>query len=167
MNSDEIQRIDSLRALTAAVARLDRQAPADVAFHARVALGGNFSTHFLSGALRLMLRERGIEATVFEAPFDQWEPMLLDPASPLAAFRPDVTVLVLTRRGAPDNLPARAEAAASGRTVVVWTEPVDGETSLGPVWEQMAPDPWFAARYWETAALPFHPDLTPRVAKFA
>jgi FkbH-like protein len=171
------RQIRSLRELQSAVARLEA-IPAEslrsaAELPARVAVLANFSTQFIAGAMRLALLHRSVLADVYEAPFDQWERLLLDPESELSRFRPEVTLLLLTGRDAAPDLDTRvrsvlekARGAGLKRIVVVRTEPHPQDLSLAAVEGKAAPSPWFAERFWSTAKLPFHPDHTWSVTRF-
>ena len=174
---DTTRQIRSLRELQSAVARLEALPAASLHsvadLPARVAVLGNFSTQFIAGAMRLALLHRSVLADVYEAPFDQWERLLLDPESELIRFRPEVTLLLLTGRSATPDLDERVESAldkarAAGlkRVVVVRTEPHPQDLSLAALEVLLAPSPWFAERFWSTAKLPFHPNHTWYVARF-
>ena len=65
----------------------------------RVAIAGNCTLAPSITALRLQLLCRGIEATTWEAPFDQWAIQLASPESELYGFAPSVVVLHLSSLG--------------------------------------------------------------------
>jgi FkbH-like protein len=170
------RQIRTLRELQSAVAQLeafpDSSLRGIAEFPARVAILGNFSTQFVAGSMRLALLHRSVLADIFEAPFDQWERLLLDPDSELFDFCPDVTLLLLTSLDAASNLDARVESAVRKaqttglkRIVVVRTEPHAQDLSLAPVAAMVSPSAWFAERFWLTAKLPFHPDHTGPVVR--
>jgi FkbH-like protein len=171
------RHIRSLRELQSAVAHLEKIPAASLRsvaeLPARVAVLGNFSTQFIAGAMRLALLHRSVLADVYEAPFDQWERLLLDPESELSRFRPDVILVLLTDRSATPDLDTRVSSALDKarigglkRIVVVRTEPHSQDLSVAAVEAALAPSPWFAERFWSTAKLPFHPDHTWHVARF-
>jgi len=171
------REIRSLRELQRAVARLNELPAASLRsiapLPARVAVLGNFSTQFIADALRLALLHRSVLAEVYEAPFDQWERLLLDPEAELFRFRPEVTLLLLTGLNSTPDLDSRVEAALDKarvagltRVVVVRTEPHPKDLTLTAVETLRMPAPWFAERFWVTAKLPFHPDHTGYVARF-
>ncbi|GAA3816084.1 HAD-IIIC family phosphatase [Sphaerisporangium flaviroseum] len=61
----------------------------------RVAVAATFTAESVAPLLRLFLLRAGIAAELHVCPFDQAEVQLADPGSGLAAFRPDVTLLLL------------------------------------------------------------------------
>lgn len=61
----------------------------------RVAVAATFTAEAVAPLLRLFLVSAGIAAELHVCPFDQAEVQLADPGSDLAAFRPDVTLLLV------------------------------------------------------------------------
>jgi len=62
----------------------------------RLALTGNYSTQFLARGFPVALAARNFAAEVYESPYNQWRPELLETASPLYAFAPTHVILALT-----------------------------------------------------------------------
>ena len=62
----------------------------------RLALAGNYSTQFLARGFPVALAARNFAAEVYESPYNQWQPELLEPSSPLHAFGPTHVILALT-----------------------------------------------------------------------
>ena len=60
----------------------------------RIAIVGTCSVQFFSSALRYVLHERGIEAEIFEGPYDGINAEVLNPQSRLYDFNPDVVILI-------------------------------------------------------------------------
>lgn len=58
---------------------------------------------------------RRIRTKIYEAPFNQWEAELIDPASGLARFRPDVVLLTLTSLSLPFHNPSLSPQALADR----------------------------------------------------
>ena len=88
-------------------------------------LGGRASTALLAPLLRLACFREGIAVELYEGDYDHWQQDILDPASGLYTFRPDVVLLTTHWRDA--ELPVHAtdpEAAVAGvvqRWVGLWT----------------------------------------------
>ncbi len=61
----------------------------------KLAVLGNSATQFLSASLQGYARLEGLNLSVFDAPFDQIDAQLLDPASETWSFAPDVILLYL------------------------------------------------------------------------
>ena len=86
----------------------------------RVALLASHTVDHLVPGIRVAALARRLALEVEVAPYGQYRQALLDPASPLEAFRPQVVVLALDARDAPIELPLdapadRAEAAVQAR----------------------------------------------------
>jgi FkbH-like protein len=64
----------------------------------RVAVLGSYTTTYLARLLRLVSARRGIDLDVYECGFGLFRQELLDPASGLHAFAPDVVVLAVDAR---------------------------------------------------------------------
>jgi len=62
----------------------------------RLALTGNYSTQFLARGFPLALAAHDFAADVYESPYNQWRPDLLDDHSALYAFAPTHVVLALS-----------------------------------------------------------------------
>jgi FkbH-like protein len=62
----------------------------------RLAVTGNYSTQFLARCLPLALAARNFAADVYESPYNQWRPELLEASSPLHAFAPTHIIVALT-----------------------------------------------------------------------
>jgi FkbH-like protein len=62
----------------------------------RLAVTGNYSTQFLARGLPLALAARNFAADVYESPYNQWRPELLEARSPLHAFAPTHIIVALT-----------------------------------------------------------------------
>ncbi len=72
-----------------------RKLPKTAAPHpVRVALLGDCALQQTRSLLEVLLRRSGVEAEVFEAPFDTIDPLVLDPDSALYQFKPDFVVFV-------------------------------------------------------------------------
>jgi FkbH-like protein len=67
---------------------------------ARVAVLGSTTTSQLTAFLDLFLFARNIEAELYEAPYGTFRQEILDPASDLHRFRPQIVFLATTRRDA-------------------------------------------------------------------
>jgi len=177
-------------------------------YQARVALAANFSTQLLSTALELGLFRHSVAASIYEAPFDQWEISLLDQNSELHRSKPDVIILMLSTLGLMfregrnvqefvGRLKAtvqRAKQISAAPIIVTLPEPIWEDldpTGWGHCWHnqikttmmtELANDcllldlepiireagsrRWYAERYWIMGKLPFHPNETPRLARY-
>ncbi|HXX03711.1 MAG TPA: hypothetical protein VEJ37_05200, partial [Xanthobacteraceae bacterium] len=62
----------------------------------RLALTGNYSTQFLARGFPVALAARNFAAEIYESPYNQWRPEILEAASPLHAFAPTHIILALT-----------------------------------------------------------------------
>ena len=62
----------------------------------RLAVTGNYSTQFLARGFPLAMAARNFAAQLYESPYNQWRPELLEASSPLYAFAPTHIVLTLT-----------------------------------------------------------------------
>ncbi len=65
---------------------------------AKVAFLGSYTTTYLARLVRLVAASRGIELEMLETGYAQYERELLDPASSLHAFAPDIVVLAVDAR---------------------------------------------------------------------
>jgi FkbH-like protein len=74
--------------------RARRRTPTSTTDPVRVALLGDCALQQLRALLELLLEMSGVEATVFDAPFDTIDPQVLDPKSELNCFHPDFVVFV-------------------------------------------------------------------------
>lgn len=70
------------------------QATAESPSPIKVAITGTPSTQLLAQYLQTTLRREGLKPTLFDAPYDQIKPMLLDANSLLYRSRPDVIVVI-------------------------------------------------------------------------
>jgi FkbH-like protein len=93
---------DDFTAWDAASRVLERvgMAPESVRRHVRVAVLGTYTTAYLARLLRLVGAARGIDIACYEGGYDQLRQEVLDPASGLAQFEPDVVVLAVDARAA-------------------------------------------------------------------
>jgi FkbH-like protein len=132
-----------LPALLGALDRLDASALSRAKLRStRIALLGNCTLRHLGLAMRASLLAEGILAEIWEAPFDQWHTLVLDPASELHRFQPAFVLLYLgslglTRSGtetANDILPLLDEClgtlARSSTAKVILVEPESLEEGL-------------------------------------
>jgi FkbH-like protein len=62
----------------------------------RLALTGNYATQFLAHGFPVALAARGFAAALYESPYNQWRPELLEANSPLYDFAPTHVILALT-----------------------------------------------------------------------
>jgi FkbH-like protein len=91
---------------------------------ARIALLGSFTTRLIKPLLELAAFRDGVAAEVYEAEYGMVHQEVLDPASGLRAFRPDVVILATSWRDA--NLPplsadpAAAVESAVAPLVALW-----------------------------------------------
>lgn len=92
---DEVAADPTIRAVSRA-ARLLRAVPNDsVSARLRMACLASFTFDPLEPALRLQGLRSGLDLDLYVAPFGQYEQLLIDPESGLAAFRPDVVLLAV------------------------------------------------------------------------
>jgi FkbH-like protein len=75
----------------------------------RLALLSSSTIDHLLPAIRVAGLRRGLLLSVFAGAYGQYRQELLEPASPLAAFRPDVVLLSLTARQAVADVPLQAD----------------------------------------------------------
>ena len=90
---------------------------------ARLAIVGSYTTTQFGELLVLAARRLGIALAVYEAPYGQYRQELLDPASGMHRFAPDV-VLLCTHHGElalPAHAPAADAEAEVGAEVARWT----------------------------------------------
>ncbi|MGX5655283.1 HAD-IIIC family phosphatase [Geodermatophilus nigrescens] len=87
----------------------------------RLAVLGSHTTGHLVPALVTAAASVGVALDVYEGPYGQWQQEILDEASGLAAFAPDVVLLAVDSREL--HLPARSEAPAEDLATEVarWT----------------------------------------------
>lgn len=177
-------------------------------YQARIALAANFSTQLLSKALELGLFRHSVAASIYEAPFDQWEIELLDENSELHCSKPDVIILMLSTLGLMfregrdiqdliarlKRVVLRAKEIAAAPVIVTIPEPIMEDSNpigwgncwqdkvksaltaelagdchllnLEPVIRNAGSGRWYADRYWIMGKLPFHPNETPRLARY-
>jgi len=64
----------------------------------KIALLGNFTTELIGLALQEECRQAGIEASVYNGPFQQYNQEIMNPDSGFYAFQPDLTILLLDGR---------------------------------------------------------------------
>ncbi len=79
----------------------------------KIAILGSFTTSQLASLTELFLFAAGITAEIYQADFGVYRQEILDPASPLHSFRPDILFLAVNRRDLSyrpnaDDPPARA-----------------------------------------------------------
>src|SRR5208282_6149559 len=77
----------------------------------RVAVLGDVTIDYLSRAIACGMLAEGTAAAVYQAPFGAYVQEILDPASPLHGFGPDLAVIVPTWRDLIAPLPIGAAAA--------------------------------------------------------
>ena len=98
-----VRKIDNQRRLNA-VLRLCKQADGEpfgpVALtRTKIAILGNATLKPLCDAVKVNLLAHRIDADIWEAPFDQWSPLMHDAGSELYRFAPSIAVLYLSSLG--------------------------------------------------------------------
>jgi FkbH-like protein len=89
--------LQQLKSLIARYEKVDESIIGELFFQStNIAVLSNYSTQFFVKGLRLALASKGINSTIYEAEYDQWEHELLDPSNSLKVFRPDIVLLTLT-----------------------------------------------------------------------
>ncbi|RSN11504.1 hypothetical protein DMB42_13015 [Nonomuraea sp. WAC 01424] len=93
----------------------------------RVAIAATFTAEAVAPLLRVLLLRAGIAPELYVCPFGQAEAQLADPGSDLAAFGPDVTLLLLHDEALlPDDRDPATLRAALGERLAALRRAVDG-----------------------------------------
>lgn len=144
----EYRNVRNLRSLQKAVRLFDAacaewQRSTPELLTCRIWIASNYSTQFVTAALKVALAIRGIDAEIDEVGYNQWEPALLNPQHPIFATKPDLILLLLSPielafRGnaAPEAIAERIATAihaakrhGNARIVVTLPEPLGEEYS--------------------------------------
>ena len=173
----------------------------------KLTIAANWSLQFLVKGLEVALFSHGINATIQEVPFGQWEPWLLSTDSPVFSFKPDIILILLTEREFLSR-PFEAFIELESRIVKVVStlqrlsnakvvcsilsnsmEDLDQFSVSTEIKKQVIDNiinrtsniaKWLslssflcsvgyndrADRYWVYSKIPFHPDLTGKLALF-
>ncbi len=99
--------------------------PFHAARHVKLALLGSYTTVQFRGLLKLAAHRTGIALDIYESPYGQYQQEILDPASSLYAFAPDVIVLAVhegeVRFSADSGDPAAEVEQEVARWQHLWT----------------------------------------------